>query len=120
MAVEFALAIPILLMFFLGVIQYGGYFVLHQDMARAAREATRGLALGGLTEVQAITQVNQKLVGWSATFTVTATLPDPDNPLDTDVTVLVTVPYEDAALVGFFYTPQSGGLKALVTMRSEV
>ena len=112
-AVEFVIAVPMLLLFLLGTIQFGGYFVLHQEMARAAREAARALAVGGLDEAQAVAQVQQRLAGWSAAFAVTATR-------DTDARVTVSVPYEEAALVRFFHSLQSGTLKAGATMRSEV
>ena len=65
---------------------------------------------------------HDKLDSW-ATFVVDATEPDPVNPADVDVVVIITVPIQDAAPIGLIFDMiggVSGDLTAQVFMRQEV
>ena len=127
-AVEFAFVLPVLLLVLLGIFQFGTALFLHANMANAAREAARQLAVGevavaaggppyaaGTAEQVALAH----LADWGQTFTVTARAPAPAD-LDRAVSVRVAVPLAQASplvdVLGLF-----GGklLVAEVTMRKE-
>jgi len=130
--VEFALVLPVLLLIFFGIIQFGFIMFTYNNMVQAAREAARTLAVQetNVTEVQQVA-LNQMGFFSGLTFTITACEPvvmTPPHgpacapPLDpaSDVSVKITVPFSEAAIVdilGFFST---GDLEATVTMRKEV
>jgi hypothetical protein len=86
-------------------------------MASAAREAARRMAVAEMTVPQAQVYAQNYLAGWGLIFTVTATEPPVGVP-NGDVSVQITVPAADAALVNFPVT-WPGNLTALVTMRRE-
>lgn len=118
MAVEMALALPILALFLLGSIQYSAFFFLQGTMGDAAREAARGLATGALSEAQAVTQVENVLTNWGNTFVVTASLPGGANP---DAAVVeITVPMVDVAFVNYLNLIGNGNLSTRVAMWSEL
>ncbi|MCG8354378.1 MAG: pilus assembly protein [Kiloniellales bacterium] len=118
-AVEFAFVIPVLIAILGGIIQFGAIFFLQNNMASVARDAARRFAVGEMTEAEAETYAQNQLVNWGVTFSVDASPPDPSDPTDTDVSVVITVPLADAAIVdlgGFFGT---GNLAAQAVMRQE-
>ena len=66
-----------------------------------AREAARGLAVGDLADAAAATAFAEShLISWAAAgTTVSVSIPDPNDPSDTDFRVDISVPLEDAALL---------------------
>lgn len=77
-ALEFAIAIPVILMFIFGVIQYGYLFWSLQTAAATAREAARQLVVGtdwGCVQSQAQGQADNPALG-TAPPTVTRTYYD--------------------------------------------
>ncbi|MGH7606822.1 MAG: TadE/TadG family type IV pilus assembly protein [Burkholderiales bacterium] len=108
-AVEFALIAPLLIGLLLGIIQYGSLFLLQTRMNDTARDTARRLAVGELaSEADAEAYAVARLADWSGTFTAAAELPDPG---EHDVSVTITVPKEEAALinlVGFGMDGQLG------------
>jgi Flp pilus assembly pilin Flp len=119
-AVEFAFVLPVLLMIVAGIIQFGAIFFLQNNMANAAREAARALAVGSIATKTETTQlVEQKLVNWGVTFTVDTTLPDPSDPTDTDFTVVITAPLSEAAIFDYLGVFEGGTLRAAASMREE-
>ena len=74
--VEMALVMPILVLMFSAIVQFGGMFFLQNQMVNAARDVGRRLSVGDVTPVQAETLVQAHLANWPHTFTVTATQPD--------------------------------------------
>ncbi len=119
-AVEFAFILPVLLMIVAGIVQFGAIFFLQNNMANAAREAARALAVGSIASTTETTQlVEQKLVNWGVTFTVDTTLPDPSDPTDTDFTVVITAPLSEAAIFDYLGVFQGGTLRAAASMREE-
>lgn len=119
-AVEFAFVLPVLLMILAGIIQFGAIFFLQNNMANAAREAARALAVGSIeTASQTSDLVDQKLVNWGVNFTVNTTMPDPDDPTDTDFTVVITAPLSEAAIFDYLGVFKSGTLRASASMREE-
>ncbi len=130
-ALEFGLIAPVLLLVLMGIIQFGFAFYLQANMANAARDAARRLAVGEvtvgvLTSCPATADSAQEvacdyLSGWGGmTFTVTAC--DADTPCasgPTDVEVTITVPRSDVAIADILGLFGSGNMVARVTMRDE-
>lgn len=119
-AVEFAFVAPVLIMIVTGIIQFGAIFFLQGNMANAAREAARALAVGSIaSSSETETFVDQKLINWGVTFNVAASFPDPDDPADTDYTVVITAPLSEAAIFDYLGVFEGGTLRASASMRGE-
>lgn len=102
----------IFVMLISGMISFGSIFFIQGNMADAARDTARRVALGQITPDQANDFAQDRLVNWGMTYTVTATNDG------TDATVQISVPTADAAIIdymGMF----SGNLRASVTMPVE-
>ncbi len=118
--VEFALIVPVFVIIVTGIIQFGAIFFLQSNMTNAAREAARALAVGQIsTESQAQDVVDDTLVNWGVTFTVTTTDPDPNDPNDNEFTVLITAPMSEAALIDYLGIFGGRTLSASAAVREE-
>jgi Flp pilus assembly protein TadG len=113
-AVEFAIVLPIFLMILFGIIQFGSVLFLHNNMVNAARETVRRMSVAELDATTAPAYAQNYLSNWSLTFTVTASEP----PATSDVSVQISVPAADAALVNFPIA-WPGNLVAEASMRPE-
>lgn len=113
-AVEFAIVLPIFLMLLFGIIQFGSILFLHNNMVNAARETVRRMSVAELTAAEADGFAQNYLSDWNLDFTVSATEP----PGTTDVSVQISVPAADAALVNFPIA-WPGNLVAEASMRPE-
>jgi Flp pilus assembly protein TadG len=109
-AVEFAMVLPILIMLLLGIIQYGSLFLLQNRMNETARDTARRLAVGDLTsESDAEAYAVAQLADWKATFTAKAQLPQG---LDHDVSVTISVPMAEAAILNLVSFGMDGDMAA--------
>lgn len=63
---EFALVLPFLLVFLIGIIEFGGAFTLKQKMANAAREGTRIMVSNSTTDFSCGSSVLPCSVQWAA------------------------------------------------------
>lgn len=116
-AVEFALVAPLLISLLLGIIQYGSLFLLQTRMTDTARDTARRLAVGELaTESDAEAYAEARLAGWSAPFTATAVLPDPG---EHDVSITISVPKAEAALINLVGFGMDGELSVAFHMLRE-
>ncbi len=116
-AVEFALVAPLLIGLLLGIIQYGSLFLVQTRMTDTARDTARRLAVGDLTsESDAEDYARARLADWSATFTATAVLPAAG---DRDVSVTITVPMAEAALINLVGFGMDGDLSIEFHMLKE-
>lgn len=118
-AVEFAFVIPVVVLVFAGIIQFGALFFLQNHMTNVAREASRRYAVGELTKTGAETWAKNNLLGWGITYTVDLIPPDPSNPNDRDVTMDISAPMSQAAMFDILGLFQTGTLQTSVTMRQE-
>lgn len=117
MVVEFALLFPVILVVFFAIIQFGFIMFTRQEMLYAARKAARSYSVG-LNNADAAKQLALDLLNPSdeSTITFTVTVLEPgdspsdedggsggssDNGVTGDVTVTITVPMADAALISF-------------------
>lgn len=111
-AVEMVFALPLLLLFLFGIVQFGFLFFVWNDMENAAREGARRLAVNdSLSEADAKSYVKNWLVTWpGTTFTVTACTiaAKTTNPAtctgDDEVFVTVSAPMSQVSLIGNFGT----------------
>jgi len=116
-AVEFAIVLPIFLMLLFGIIQFGAVLFLHNNMVNAARETVRRMSVAELDAATAPTYAQNYLSDWNLVFTVTASEPAA-GVANGDVSVQISVPATDAALVNFPIA-WPGNLVAEATMRRE-
>ncbi|MEO3429573.1 TadE family protein [Pelagibius sp. CAU 1746] len=115
-AVEFAILLPIFLAILFGIIQFGSVMFLHNNMVNAAREAARRMSVDeSFDEAQAEAYAQNYLAGWNLTFSFPNTVAQPGSP---DVSIEITVPAADAALINFPIT-WPGNLVAQASMRPE-
>ena len=115
-AVEFAIAIPFVLLVLAGIIQFGFVLFLQSHVADVARETARRVAVGEFEQTEAEQFAQDRLLNWGVTYTVAVTTPDPG---DTDVVVQISLPMSQAALIDLLGLFQSGTLAATVTAREE-
>lgn len=119
-AVEFALILPVLLLFLFGIVQFGFLFSVYNTMVHAAREGARGMAVEQLTAAEGEALVQTRLAAYAnLPFTVDATEPDPTDPADLDVVVEISVPLEQAMLVDALGLVDGGTLDTQIVMRRE-
>lgn len=119
-AVEFVLVLPIVLIILMGMIQFGAVLFTKSEMINSARETARRMAVADMTSAAAVTLAHNILGDTTSRFTVVATEPDPLVPTDSDVTVLITIPMQDAALgIGFPVNFSGQTLSANIVMRRE-
>jgi hypothetical protein len=116
-AVEFALVSPLLIGLLLGVIEYGSLAMVQMRMNDTARDTARRLAVRDLTsEVEGERFALQQLADWDAAFRVQVTLPKfPER----DITVVIRVGMEDAAILNLVNAGMEGDMLAEVHMMME-
>lgn len=117
--VEMALVLPLLILVMAGIVQFGGMFFLQNKMLNLARDAARRLAVGEITSSEAQSLISAGLSAWTVTPSTTIHIPVPNDPVDNDIEVTVTVPKAQASLMDIFGMFQSGNIVAKVVMRQE-
>ncbi len=117
-AVEFAFVLPILLLLFSGIVQFGSIMFLENHMTNVARETSRRVAVGELAQADAKSSAQQALVNWGVTYDVDVDTVDVGGG-NQDLAVAISLPMREAALMDVLGVFQSGNLTAAVTMRQE-
>ncbi len=117
-AVEFAFVLPILLMLFAGIVQFGSIMFLESHMTNVARETSRRVAVGELAQADAAKSAQQALVNWGVNYQVKVATIDVGGG-NQDIAVAISLPMREAALMDVLGVFQSGNLTATVTMRQE-
>ena len=117
-AVEFAFIMPVLLLMFSGILQFGSVMFLENHMTNVAREASRRVAVGEPAEVDAEATVQSALINWGVTYDVSVATIDVGGG-NQDIAVAISLPMREAALMDVLGVFQSGNLTAAVTMRQE-
>lgn len=113
-AVEFALVMPILVLFMLGIVQFGSAFFMQNNMLNTARELARRLATDQVTVQDARNWAIDRLPAFSSRYEVVVDAPDPDDPNADFFRVLITVPLADAVIVDPLGVFRTGNLRAEV------
>ena len=110
------LVLPLLILITLGLTGLGSIMFIQNNMLHAARETARSLAVGDTTLGEAHDTAANHLLNWEeVNFTVT-----PTEPNASDVSVEITTPLSEAALVDVLGIFSSGTLRARVTMKKEI
>lgn len=132
MAVEFALAMPMLVLFVGARIQFGTLFFVLQRMENTAREVIQSMIAQDLAVDASATTYCLSLITDDVTaektacdllgaldmgFVVAALQPDPADPVNRNVSLTITVPMTDAAPVDILGLFGSEDLQANVTTR---
>ncbi len=117
-AVEFAFIMPIMLLIFSGILQFGSVMFLENHMTNVAREASRRVAVGELSEADAATMVQGSLINWGVTYEVSVATADTEDGNE-DITVGISLPLSEAALMDVLGLFETGSLSTSVTMRME-
>ncbi len=117
-AVEFAFIVPILLLLFSGIVQFGAIMFLESHMTNVARETSRRIAVGELAQGDAVSSAQQALLNWGVTYEVSVATIDVGGG-NQDIAVAISLPMREAALMDVLGVFQSGNLTAAVTMRQE-
>lgn len=113
-SVEFALVLPIVFAFALGMVEYMNAEYIRQGVAEAAYEGARqGIVRGATTgEVQSATERKLRMLGLNR-FTVRATM------TDTTVTIQVSVPFSGNSF-GISNILAIGQIEAGFTLEREI
>lgn len=123
-AIEFALLLPVLLLLFFGIVQFGLLFSVHSTMQNASREAARAVALLGDDDSGGELSAEDALGPWrslpinvqvcSGTGAACGGLGDQE------VRVVLSIPMRDAVFVDpFGIFRNMGNLVASTSMRQE-
>ncbi len=116
--VEFAVVLPVLLAILFGIIQYGWVFMVRQTLQTAAREGCRLAVLQTSEEPYAnVTARVAEVMGPTGLTPVVDITPATDT--DPTVKVEVSVPYDDASLMGDFFGVHDYDLVGSCSMRKE-
>lgn len=118
-AIEFALIVPIIILLFSGIIQFGFVLFIQNHMVDVARDAARRFAVGATTQAETIQFAQATLLNWGVTYTVIVTPPNPSDPDDNDVIVNISLPRSSVAILDMLGLFQSGTLSASVTTLTE-
>jgi Flp pilus assembly protein TadG len=119
-AVEFALVVPIFLLFVFGIIEFGRAIMVQQVLVNASREGARQAVLDGATSTDVVNTVLEYAQDASIDIGTNniSVSPDPTSVESREqITVSVSVPFSEVSwMPPFFY---DGNLEASATMRSE-
>lgn len=112
-AAEFALVLPVLLAFVLGIIEFSWMYFVENEMSYAARSVSRDVSVGTYTVGEAEGEVLNRLSHFGYPFIANA------NQLGNEVTIDVSVPTQNAALFNFLSVFVGGTIDISVTMQLE-
>ena len=118
-AVEFAFVLPIVVMLLGGVFQFGFALFMQGHMSEVARDVSRRVAVGELTQSQAVTFAENSLINPNVTYAIAVTMPDPDDVNDLDILVTISAPLKQISPIDILGLFQEGNLSTAVTRRIE-
>lgn len=117
--VEFALVVPVLLLFLLGIVEFGWLFNAKISLTSAAREGARVAAVSNINhQAKAEEAVKSALSGTSGVDVISVGYESEIDTLNNIRNVIIEVNGQVDPIIGFFVSgPQS--MKAKATMRLE-
>lgn len=118
-AVEFAFVLPIVVMLLGGVFQFGFALFMQGHISEVARDVSRRVAVGELTQSQAVTFAENSLINPNVTYAIAVTMPDPDDVNDRDILVTISAPLKQISPIDILGLFQEGNLSTAVTRRIE-
>jgi Flp pilus assembly protein TadG len=123
--VEFALIVPFLLLFLVGIIEFGRGWNLHQVVTDAAREAARTAVIHDIDiDQDSVIRVAKNALGRSGInpANATVTFSGPFHSTGQPISIAISVPYRLAffgALKGWTTGESTVTLRTTFTMRNE-
>lgn len=114
--VEATLIIPVLLLLFASIVQFGYAYAVKSDMTDTARETARRMAVGEFLTVAAAESYAAGKLVFGLSYTITAVDPVPGT---TDVSTTIQVAKSAVAVFDMLGIFSSGTMTAEVIMRKE-
>ncbi len=122
--VEFAIVLPLLMMFLFGIIEFGNLFKIRLSAQEAAREGCRLAVLQSTAKPYSnsagpvMQRIEAIMNAAGVDFNSSMVTIEEDSLGDPAVSISVTVPYEMVSMTGFF-DPIASDLTGSCTMRKE-
>jgi len=112
--IEFVLWVPVLMVVLIAATDATILYLHHTEMWNVSRDVARRVAVGDITEADAVNVVGNEMFLYSSAYTVSTS-----NPADLDVSIQIQTSIADASVFGFFKPVLGRYLTARVTMRRE-
>jgi Flp pilus assembly protein TadG len=112
--IEFVLWVPIFVVILVAATDATVLYLHHTEMWNVSRDVARRVAVGDMTEAEAVSVVQDEMFLYSRAYTVATS-----NPADLDVQIMIQTSVADASVFGFFKPVLGRYLTAMVTMRRE-
>ncbi len=112
--IEFVLWVPIFVVILVAATDATVLYLHHTEMWNVSRDVARRVAVGDMTEADAVTVVQNEMFLYSRAYTVATS-----DPAELDVQIMIQTSIADASVFGFFKPVLGRYLTASVTMRRE-
>ena len=112
--IEFVLWVPVFVVILVAATDATVLYLHHTEMWNVSRDVARRVAVGDMSEAQAVDVVGSEMFLYSRAYTVWTS-----NPTDLDVQIQIQTSVADASVFGFFEPILDRYLTAMVTMRRE-
>ena len=112
--IEFVLWVPIFVVILVAATDATILYLHHTEMWNVSRDVARRVAIGDMTEAEAVNVVQNEMYLYSRAYTVSTS-----DPADLDVKIMIQTSVRDASVFGFFEPVLDRYLTAMVTMRRE-
>lgn len=112
--IEFVLWVPIFVVLLVATTDATILYLHHTEMWNVSRDVARRVAVGDMTEAEAVNVVQSEMFLYSSAYTVATS-----QPTDLDVQIVIQTQVADASIFGFFKPVLGDFLTASVTMRRE-
>ncbi len=112
--IEFVLWVPIFVVILVAATDATVLYLHHTEMWNVSRDVARRVAVGDITEADAVNVVQNEMFLYSRAYTVATS-----DPADLDVRIMIQTSVADASVFGFFKPVLGRYLTAMVTMRRE-
>ena len=112
--IEFVLWVPIFVVILVAATDATILYLHHTEMWNVSRDVARRVAVGDMTEAEAVNVVQNEMYLYSRAYTVSTS-----DPTELDVKIMIQTSVADASVFGFFKPVLGRYLTAMVTMRRE-
>ena len=112
--IEFVLWVPVFVVILVAATDATILYLHHTEMWNVSRDVARRVAVGDMSEADAVDVVGNEMFLYSRAYTVSTS-----DPADLDVQIQIQTSVADASVFGFFEPVLGRFLTAMVTMRRE-
>ena len=112
--IEFVLWVPVFVVILVAATDATVLYLHHTEMWNVSRDVARRVAVGDMSEADAVTVVQNEMFLYSRAYTVSTS-----DPAELDVWIMIQTSVRDASVFGFFEPVLDRNLTAMVTMRRE-